>query len=117
MLNGDLSVFDCTFTENRALQDNPSAVDDSGVTGGGGAIYIQADYTNIDLLVAGSVFELNEASNDGGAALIKESSGGKAKVGWINNNELLFGNIAGERCGDIFDASDTCVSVGDNFSV
>mmetsp|Transcript_5010 Transcript_5010/g.12565 ORF Transcript_5010/g.12565 Transcript_5010/m.12565 type:complete len:375 (+) Transcript_5010:231-1355(+) len=113
IVNGDLSVLDCTFTENRALQDDLSPQ----AQGGGGAIFFVSYGPNINILVAGSVLELNEASNEGGAALIRESFGGKVKVGWINNNELLFGNTAGERCSDIFDASDTCVSVGDNFSV
>ena len=112
--NGNLSVLDCTFTKNEALQDDPSAFDGSG---GGGAIYA---FGNSNLLVAGSVFELNEASNEGGAALISNSNGGKVKVGWINNNELLFGNTADadEGCGGIFDfTSKTCDRVGDNFSV
>ena len=43
----------------------------------------------IELLVAGSVFELNEASDNGGAALISDVDVGKVKVGWINNTELM----------------------------
>ena len=86
--------------------------------GGGGAINFAFYGPNINILVADSVFELSEASNDGGAALINESSEGQVKVGWINNNEFIFGNTAYEECDDIFDGtSDTCASVGDNFSV
>ena len=54
--------------------------------------YMLTLLTNIDLLVVGSVFELNEACDNGGAFLIDEVYTGKVKVGWINNNELLFGN-------------------------
>ena len=53
-----------------------------------------ASNANIELLVAGSVFELNEASDNGGAALISDVDVGKVKVGWIKNNELIFGNTA-----------------------
>ena len=45
---GNLSVLDCTFKKNRALQDDPSTFDG---TGGGGAIHMPASNTNIDLLV------------------------------------------------------------------
>ena len=97
---------DCTFTKNKALQ------------GEGGAINFASYDKNINILVSGSVFESNEASIAGGAARISNATGEKVNVGWINNNELIFGNTAGERCGDIFyELPDTCVSVGDNFSV
>ena len=71
------------------------------------------------LLVVGSVFELNEASDEGGAVAFNERDGqGTLKVDWINNNKLIFGNTAGEACGGVRNLiSDTCVSVGDNFSV
>jgi len=116
----NLSVLDSTFTKNEALQDDPSAVNGLGETGGGGAIYIYAVFGDINFLVAGSVFELNKASVEGGAVHINddEINGGEVKVGWINNNELLFGNTANEGCGGIFDfTSKTCDRVGDNFSV
>ena len=79
--------------------------------------------TNIDLLVVGSVFELNEACDNGGAFLIDEVYTGKVKVGWINNNELLFGNTDNDGCDGVLvkrsygDTSSTCASVGDNLSV
>jgi len=112
--NSNLSVLDCTFKKNSALQDDPTTF------GGGGAIYMLASDTNpIDLLVAGSVFELNEASDYGGVALIKEYDDvGKVNVVWINNNELIFGNTDNDRCdGVLVKRSNTCASVGDNFSV
>eukprot|EP00578_Thalassiosira_sp_NH16_P024811 CAMPEP_0181099396 /NCGR_PEP_ID=MMETSP1071-20121207/12638_1 /TAXON_ID=35127 /ORGANISM="Thalassiosira sp., Strain NH16" /LENGTH=372 /DNA_ID=CAMNT_0023182057 /DNA_START=232 /DNA_END=1350 /DNA_ORIENTATION=+ len=114
---GNLRVLDCTFKKNIALQDDPPTY------GGGGAIYMYALFTNIDLLVAGSVFELNEASNEGGVALIDEANVGKVKVGWINNNELLFGNTDNDGCDGVLvkrsydDTASTCASVGDNFFV
>ena len=46
------------------------------------------------------------------------------KVGWINNNELIFGNTAdaGEGCGGVTREQvngfySICASVGNNFSV
>ena len=69
---------------------------------------------------------MNEVSNDGGAALIKEFNGGQVKVGWINNNELIFGNADNDGCDGVVVevetaagtvTSSTCANVGDNFSV
>ena len=80
----------------------------SSISGGGA---ITAAFN--DVLVLSSVFELNEASNGGGAA---EFDG--ANVAWYNNKELLFGNdaldcdgVASAICGAV------CKSVGDNFSI
>ena len=122
--NGDLSVLDSTFKKNSAFQVNPSP----SAVGGGGAIYMESGPSCANgickLLVAGSVFELNEASNEGGAVFIKQVGSGEAtlKVGWINNNAFLFDNTAGETCEDVFvsntiDTTTKCVSVGDNVSV
>ena len=55
---GKLTVVDSIFKKNKALSDSN--------VGGGGAIY--ALFTP-DVLVLSAVFELNEASNTGGAAL------------------------------------------------
>ena len=68
VFNGNLSVLDCTFTKDEALQDDPSAFDGSG---GGGAISAFAYGLDVNLLVAGSVLELNEAYNEGGAAFLE----------------------------------------------
>ena len=65
-----------------------------------------------DVLVLSSVFELNEASNDGGAAQFEDVS----SVAWYNNKELLFGNDAGVGC-DGVSVDGACDSVGENFSI
>ena len=97
---GKLTVFDTIFKNNRAIQVSPA-------TRGGGAIYASSE----DALVLSSVFELNEASNIGGAAQFRNG----ASVNWYNNKELLFGNDAGVGC-DGVSVDGACDSVGDNFS-
>ena len=103
---GKLTVVDSIFKKNKAIATA------SGF-GGGGAIYAFSSGT--DVLVLSSVFELNEASNVGGAALFEDVS----SVAWYNNKELLFGNDAGIDCGGVAVGitSPTCSSVEDNFSV
>jgi len=56
------------------------------------------------------VFELNEASTFGGAALFFDTD-----VDWYNNKDLLFGNDAGEDCNGV-EVDGDCFNVGDNFS-
>ena len=99
-------MVDSIFKKNKAIQA------DSNV-GGGGAITALGS----DVLVLSSVFELNEASNGGGAALFEDVN--DASVAWYNNKELLFGNDAGEDCDGVAVGltSPTCFSVEDNFSV
>ena len=97
----NLKVIGSIFKNNKALQVDTSS-------GGGGAIGV----FDIDVLVLSSVFELNEASNYGGAALFDEDS----SVGWYNNKELLFGNDAGELCDGVEVVGRDCFSVEDNFS-
>ena len=101
---GQLTVVDSIFKKNKAIQV------DTTERGGGGAI----DALDADVLVLSSVFELNEASSFGGAALIRSSS-----VAWYNNKELLFGNDDGIDCGGVAVGlpSPTCFGVEDNFSV
>ena len=76
----------------------------------------------MDVIVLSSVFELNEASNSGGAVdFVKFDSESTLSVKWINNKELLLGNDAEEDCdgGAKFDTDDevlVCFNVGDNFS-
>ena len=101
---GKLTVVDSIFKKNKAIATA------SGF-GGGGAIFAAQN----DVLVLSSVFELNEASNVGGAALFEDVS----SVAWYNNKELLFGNDAGIDCGGVAVGLTlpTCLGVGDNFSV
>ena len=101
---GKLTVVDSIFKKNKAIATA------SGF-GGGGAIFAAQN----DVLVLSSVFELNEASNVGGAALFEDVS----SVAWYNNKELLFGNDAGIDCGGVAvgTISPDCSSVEDNFSI
>ena len=55
---GDLQVFDSNFEVNTAET--------------GGAIYVSAAYTNVDLLVSGSTFSENIVSDAGGAIAVFE---------------------------------------------
>ena len=101
--SSNLKVTNSIFKNNKAL---------STVFGAGGAIFATAPTT--DVLVLSSVFELNEASNVGGAATFLDTQ----SVGWYNNKDLLFGNDAGEDCGEVsVGFPPVCSSVGDNFSV
>ena len=111
---GSLKVFDSIFKKNRAIQVNPSV---EGVSGGGAVnVYDQSGQNKNGILILGSVFELNEASNQGGAALVElDSPIGALGVDWINNKELLFGNDAG-TCDGVFLQGSGCFNVGDNFS-
>ena len=102
--SGELTVFDSIFKNNKAIQAD-TTVSESG----GGAI----DASLSDVLVLNSVFELNEASNVGGAALLDDES----SVAWYNNKELLFGNDAGVDCNGANVVGERCFSVGENFSV
>ena len=99
----NLKVFDSVFKKNEAIQ-----VD---TVGGGGAISVSAAGQN-GVLILGSVFELNEASDTGGAALIADVS--RRSVKWINNKEFLFGNDAGNCDGESVEG-EGCFNVGDNF--
>ena len=58
------------------------------------------------------MFELNEASNKGGAVLFDGPN-----VHWYNNKDILFGNDAGEGCDGVDVDGQPCFNVGDNFSV
>ena len=100
---GKLTVVDSIFKKNRAIQ-----ADTTTGFGGGGAIIA----ASTDVLVLSSVFELNEASNDGGAAQLQSTT----SVAWYNNKELLFGNDADEECDGANVAGEDCFNVGDNFS-
>ena len=106
---GNLNVFNSIFKKNKAIQANTAF-------GGGGAIYT----SSTDVLVLSSVFELNEATNNGGAALLffLRRAG---SVDWYNNKELLFGNDAGVFCDGVADfiagRPAACSSVGENFSL
>ena len=99
-------MVDSIFKKNKALSD-------SNV--GGGAIYA----FGLDVLVLSSVFELNEASNIGGAARFQSL----LSVAWYNNKELLFGNDALDCDGvsvvgvdaNGFNLPAACFSIGDNF--
>ena len=102
-VNSKLTVVDSIFKKNKAIQADTTCGD-----GGGGAIYARSP----GVLVLSSVIELNEASNDGGAALFEKSS-----VAWYNNKELLFGNDAGEDCDGVLVVGEDCFSVGENFSI
>ena len=99
----NLKVFDSVFKKNEAIQ-----VD---TVGGGGAISVSAAGQN-GVLILGSVFELNEASDTRGAALIADVS--RRSVKWINNKEFLFGNDAGNCDGESVEV-EGCFNVGDNF--
>ena len=77
--SGKLTVVDSIFKKNKAFQVESES-------GSGGAIYAG----DADIFVLSSLFELNEASNIGGAALFASPS----SVAWYNNKELLFGNDA-----------------------
>ena len=61
------------------------------------------------------MFELNEATNKGGAALF---SGTALNADWYNNKDLS-GNDAGVDCDGVADNKNggICVNVGDNFSI
>ena len=98
---GKLTVVDSIFKKNKAIET-------ASGSGGGGAIY--SLFTN-DVLVLSSVFELNEVSNIGGAALFEVVT----SVDWYNNKELLLGNDALDCDGVSVDGA--CDSVGDNFSI
>jgi len=101
---GKLKVFDLIFKKNKAIET------DTTVSGtGGGAIYAVLT----DVLVLSSVFELNEATNDGGAAQLQFVS----SVAWYNNKELLFGNDAVVDCDGANVVGERCFSVGENFSI
>ena len=100
---GKLTVVDSIFKNNRAIQ-----ADTTSGSGGGGAISAFSS----DVLVLSSVFELNEASNDGGAAQFVNPD----SVDWYNNKELLLGNDALD-CDGANVAGEDCFSVGDNFSI
>ena len=101
--NSNLNVFDSIFKNNKAIQ-----VTTSG-DGGGGAIFASAGGTEV--LVLSSIFELNEASNIGGAAQFQ----GVSSVDWYNNKELLFGNDA-LACDGVNVEGKDCFSIGD-FSI
>ena len=103
--SSNLNVFGSIFKKNKALQD------DTSFEGGGGAIDA---FSDPEVLVLSSVFELNEATNGGAALFFSFQS-----VDWYNNKELLFGNDAGEDCDGVAVGSNppVCFSVGDNFSV
>ena len=96
-------VFNSIFKKNKAIQ-----VTTSGF-GGGGAIEALDD----DVLVLSSVFDLNEASDVGGAAQFNDAF----SVAWYNNKELLFGNDAGEDCDGVGDIVGDCFNVTDNVSL
>lgn len=98
----NLKVIGSSFKKNKALSINNR--------GGGGAI----NAFSADNLVLDSVFELNEASKDGGAALFDSCCN---FVVWYNNKDLLFGNDAGELCDGVAVVDEDCFNVGDNFSV
>ena len=101
----DLKVFNSIFKKNKAIATR---------FGGGGAIVSFFE----DVLVLNSVFELNEASNEGGAAQLFSIV---TSVAWYNNKELLFGNDADadEDCdgGAVGSNPPACFSVGENFSM
>ena len=101
-----LMVVDSIFKKNKAIATTP-------VRGLGGAIYAD-DPDGPDALVLSSVFELNEATNDGGAALFDDDV---SSVAWYNNKELLFGNDAGVLCDGVSVVEVECFNVGDNFSI
>ena len=100
---GKLTVVDSIFKNNRAIQ-----ADTTSGFGGGGAISAEST----DVLVLSSVFELNEASIDGGAAQFFNPS----SVAWYNNKELLSGNDALDCDGAKVEGGD-CFNVGDNISL
>ena len=77
-----------------------------------------AIYANGDVLVLSSVFELNEASNEGGAAQFVSTTSSTTSVAWYNNKELLFGNDAGIDCdgGAMGFNPPACFNVTENFS-
>lgn len=108
---------DSIFKKNKALQANLDARD--GV-GGGGAISVESSSSSNVFIGLRSVFELNEASNDGGAAAVNGVGSGFLKVNWVNNKELLLGNTAGEDCDGVVRSSiggTSCASVADNFII
>jgi len=108
--NSNLKVFDSIFKKNKAIR-----VDTTSGFGGGGAISLGGRGAgSANILVLSSVFELNEAANDGGAALFRFQS--TPSVDWYNNKELLFGNDADEECDGANVAGEDCFNVGDNFS-
>ena len=81
--NSDLKVFDSIFKKNKVIEVD---VDTTSGFGGGGAISLSGRGAgSANILVLSSVFELNEASNAGGAALFQVAS-----VAWYNNKELLY---------------------------
>ena len=96
-------MVDSIFKKNKVIE-----VDVDTEFGGGGAISLGGT----DVLVLSSVFELNEASNVGGAAQFEFRS----SVAWYNNKELLFGNDALDCDGAKVVPGD-CFNVGDNFSL
>ena len=102
--NSNLNVFDSIFKNNKAIQVTPTT------SAGGGAIFASAGGTEV--LVLSSIFELNEASNIGGAAQFQ----GVSSVDWYNNKEILFGNDAGEDCDGVNVEGKDCFSIGD-FSI
>ena len=113
--NSNLKVFDSIFKNNKALQVTVG----STKRGGGGAIFLGGS-SPADVLVLNSIFELNEASNIGGAANLS-TNGAESTINWVYNKDLLFGNDAGEDCDgvkvlDPDDALRDCFNVGDNFS-
>ena len=105
---GKLMVVDSIFKKNKAI----AAA--SGFGGGGAITAVSNDVNTDDVLVLSSVFELNEASNTGGAALFEN-----VNVAWYNNKELLLGNDAGVGCDGVAVGtfSPDCSSVEDNFSI
>ena len=118
VFKGDLTVSDSIFKKNKALQANQSARDD---VGGGGAISVESSSSSNVFIGLRSVFELNEASNAGGAAATNAKGSGSLNVNWVNNKELLLGNTAGEVCDGVVRSSiggiGKCASVADNFII
>ena len=115
--NSNLKVFDSIFKNNKALQVTVG----STKRGGGGAIFLGGS-SPADVLVLNSIFELNEASNIGGAANFF-TNGRLSTVNWVYNKDLLFGNDASIDCDGVkvndpeVPAGRDCFNVGDNFSV
>ena len=96
-------MVDSIFKKNKAISTA------SGIGGGGGGAI---GAFGSDVLVLSSVFELNEATRDGGAAMFDASSGA-----WYNNKELLFGNDGDDDCDGVTVRDDfACFNVGENFS-
>jgi len=99
---GKVTVVDSIFKKNKAI---------ATASGSGGGGVISALFT--DVLVLSSVFELNEVSSEGGAALF----GFSTSVAWYNNKELLSGNDAGIDCDGANVVGERCFSVEENFSL